>query len=84
MRKIDPALVQLSPRIGILINQAMRDGDNEIFNLVISLIKKTNVPFDFRYNNYRINNLLALNLLFFIKNNYVALKRRLALTASQT
>ena len=74
MHKLDPALVHLSPRIGTLIHQAFISGDREVFDLIISLIKKTNVPFSFIYKSIKTSNPLALQLLFFLRKFYISIK----------
>ena len=74
MYKKDPALVQLSPRIGDLIYRTMKRGDKEIFNKIIALVKQTNVPARFTSRKLNINNPFLLQLAFLLRKPLLLLR----------
>jgi len=67
--KLDPSLVQLSyPHIEILLQRTMKSGDKEIFDRIISLVKHANLPVHLALKGFNIDNLLFMQLAFFLKN----------------
>lgn len=66
--KKDPDLVKpASTRINIVINTIMKKYDRNMFNQLITIIKKTSIPFCYKWKKISIRSPILLKLIYFRK-----------------
>jgi len=64
----DPSLlIPTSERINIIMTRLMSEGDSEVFNNLIAIIKRAHIPFSYPWKGINVNNAILLSILFRLK-----------------